>query len=157
MPLSARGTLPVPSVYSYVIPGVDGPIQLPIGLPVGVQEIFVLVAPPDEVGPKLRSCYVQAKDMHGRNLSKHPLLTDDTTCPLCGGADSQYHIIRKFQHKSMRVWQQKHIALLDIRRNHLRRTNNPVYTLPGLLAGFTIGYTGPHPNPAFFVRCFFAT
>ena len=43
--------------------------------------------------------------------------------------DSQYHIIPEYQHKSMRDCRQKHIALLDIRRNHLRRTNNPVYTL----------------------------
>ena len=35
------------------------------------------------------------KHMHGWNLAKHSLFTDDTTCPLCGGADSQYHIIRE--------------------------------------------------------------
>ena len=69
------------------------------------------------------------KHMHGRNLAKHSLFTDDTTCPLCGGADSQYHIIRECQHPSMRSCRQKHIALLDIRRAHLHRTNNPVYTL----------------------------
>ena len=23
------------------------------------------------------------KHMHGQNLAKHPLFTDDTTCPLC--------------------------------------------------------------------------
>ena len=35
------------------------------------------------------------KHMHGRNLAKHPLFSDDTTCPLWGGADSQYHIIQE--------------------------------------------------------------
>ena len=66
--------------------------------------------------------------MHDRNLAKHPLFNDDTTFPLCGGADSQYHIIRECQHKSIRACRQKHIALLDICRSHLRRTNNLVYT-----------------------------
>ena len=69
------------------------------------------------------------KHMHGRNLAKNPLFNDDTTCPLSGGADSQYHIIRECQHKPMRDCRQKHIALLDIRRNNLCGTNNPVYTL----------------------------
>ena len=35
------------------------------------------------------------KHMHGGNLGKNPLFTDDNSCPLCGGADSQYHIIRE--------------------------------------------------------------
>ena len=69
------------------------------------------------------------KHIHGRILAKHPLFTDDTTCSLCGGADSQYHIIRECQHISMRACRQKHIALLNIRRNHHRRTNNPVSAL----------------------------
>ena len=41
----------------------------------------------------------------------------------------QYHIIRECQHTLMRDCRQKHFALLDIRRNHLRRTNNPNYAL----------------------------
>ena len=73
------------------------------------------------------------KHMHGRNLAKHPLITDDTTCPFCGGADSQYHIVIISHSKGVSTYinacRQKHIALLDIRRNHLRRTNNPVSTL----------------------------
>ena len=59
------------------------------------------------------------KHMHGQNFAKHPLFTDYTTCPLCGGVDSQYHVIRECQHTSMRAYHQKQIALLDIRRNHL--------------------------------------
>ena len=51
--------------------------------------------------------------MHGRNLARNPLFNDDTSCPLCGGADSQYHIIRECRHKSMRDCRQKHIALLE--------------------------------------------
>ena len=70
--------------------------------------------------------------MAGTWQSTHSSLksgTDDTTCPLCGGVGSQYHIIRECQHISMRACRKKHIALPDISRNHLRRTNNSVDTL----------------------------
>ena len=61
--------------------------------------------------------------MRGRNLAKKPLVNADTTCLLCGGVDAQYQIIRECRHKSNRDCRQKHIALLDIRRSHLCRTN----------------------------------
>ena len=69
------------------------------------------------------------KHMHGGNLGKNPLFTDDTSCPLCGGADSQYHIIRECSHRTMQACRQKHIALLDIRKRDLRKKRHPISPL----------------------------
>ena len=64
------------------------------------------------------TCYriLWDKHMHGRNLGKNSLFKDDTSCPLCGWADSQNHIIRECSHRTMQACRQKHIALLDTRR-----------------------------------------
>ena len=43
------------------------------------------------------------KHMHGRELDKNPLFKDNTTCPLCDGEDSQYHVIRKCSHRTMHL------------------------------------------------------
>ena len=69
------------------------------------------------------------KNMHGGNLGKNSLFTDDTSCPLCGGADSQYHIIRECSHRTMQACRQKHIALLDIRKRDLRKKRHPISPL----------------------------
>ena len=36
----------------------------------------------------------------------------DCVCKLCGGADSQHHIIRECTHKDMTACRGKHVALL---------------------------------------------
>ena len=61
--------------------------------------------------------------MHGGNLGKNPLFTNDTSGPLCCGADSKYHIIslRECSHRTMQACRQKHIALLDIRKREIRK------------------------------------
>ena len=71
------------------------------------------------------------KHKHGRNIRKNPLFTDDTSCPLCGGADSQYRIIMECSHRAMQAsdFRQKHIALLDIRKRDLRKKRNPISPL----------------------------
>jgi hypothetical protein len=57
------------------------------------------------------------KHLHGRNLAKFGAPPMDCVCKLCGGADSQYHIIRECSHPDMVACRRRHIALLWAKSN----------------------------------------
>ena len=59
------------------------------------------------------------KHLHGENLAKMGASPMDCVCKLCGGADSQHHIIRDCTHREMAACRDKHEALLKRRSSDI--------------------------------------
>ena len=55
------------------------------------------------------------KHIHGENLAKMGASPMDCVYKLCGGVDSQHHIIRDCTHWEMAACRDKHVALLKRR------------------------------------------
>ena len=50
----------------------------------------------------------------------------DCVCKLCGGSDSQHHIIRKCTHKDMLACRTKHVQLLKRRSSDIAARSIPI-------------------------------
>ena len=69
---------------------------------------------------------VYDKHFHGRNLAMIGASLMDCVCKLCGGSDSQHHIIRKCTHKDMLACRTKHVQLLKRRSSDIAARSIPI-------------------------------
>ena len=69
---------------------------------------------------------VYDKHLHGRNLAMMGASPMDCVCKLCGGADSQHHIIRECTHNDMLECRTKHVQLLKRRSSDMTARSIPI-------------------------------